>query len=863
MIGFYRALLRLYPSGFRREYGEEMSAIFAERAATAGSLRRIALLLRAVAEVVPNAMAVHWEILGQDLRYTARTLLRTPGFALTAILVTALGVGANTAVFSVADFVLVRPLAFPDPESLVRLCEGPRTGPSGWGCMNQLSPANYRDFKEQTTSFEGLGAFGRNAVNLVEGGEPQRLPSAGVTMEVLSLLGVQPVLGRVFDANGDAAEVGGVVISYGLWQTRFGGEPSVLGRTVNLDGAAYSVIGVMPSNFHFPTRDVQLWTPLQFDEEDFVDRNNNYLESVGRLAAGVTFEQARADLDIVVERLARDYPESNEETGVSFFRMRDEFSPRFRMMLQALSGASLCILVLACANLGNLLLARAGARQRELAMRAALGAGKERLVRQMITEGMTLAVIGGAAGVLVSLLSFPLLSLLVPPTLPIGSEPSLNLRLFALAALFTVLTGLGFGVVPAFRAGGRAALDALRGGRSAGRKQRYRSVLVAIEVAASVVLLVSSGLLIRAMVRVQATDPGFQAEGVLTLRTVLPKPKYADTARREQFYRDVLTDVRRLPGVQSAAYTSGLPMVLTGGIARVVLPGQEIRRDADYAVSRRYITPQFFSTLGIPLRSGRDFEASDAGDRGHVAVVSESFVRRYWPDEDPLGRTFLFQDRARTVVGVVRDIMVRGLERTSEPQMYLPSSHAPEGEFTFHDPKDLVIRTSGPPIAVLPAVREIVRAVDRDQPISDVMTLSDVLAAQTASRAAQLRVLVALAAVALLLAGLGIYGLLAYTVTQQRQEFAVRLALGAEPGGIARRVVRDGLSIVLLGMIPGLLAAYAAGRSMSALLFGVQPGDPTTILVTAGLCIFMSITGALVPALRALRLSPMSVMRSE
>jgi putative ABC transport system permease protein len=863
MTVLYRALLWLYPSGFRREYGEQMSAIFAERGAATGALGRVALLLAAVPEVVANAFALHWEMLGQDLRYTARTLGRAPGFALTAILVTALGVGANTAAFSVADFVLVRPLSFRDPESLVRLCEGPRTGPAGWGCNNQLSPANYRDFKEQATTFEALGALRRDAVNLVDGGEPQRVAMTAVTTEVLSLLGVPAVVGRVFDANAGVAETRTVVIGHGLWQGRFGGDPGVLGRMVNLDGAPHTVIGVMPSSFHFPSRDVQVWTPLHFVEEDYLDRGNSYLEAVGRLRDGVTFEQARADLDVVVERLARDHPETNEETGVSFFRMRDEFSPRFRLMLRALCGASLCILILACANLGNLLLARAGSRERELAMRAALGAGKERLVRQLITESITLAAIGGAAGVLVALTAFPLLALLVPATLPIGSEPSLNLRMLALAALFTALTGLGFGIVPALRAGGRAALDALRGGRARGPKQRYRSMLVAIEVAASVVLLASSGLLIRALLRVQAIDPGFQAEGVLTLRTVLPKPKYADTLKRELFFRDVLTQVRSIQGVRGAAYISGLPMVLTGGIARVTLHGQEVRRDGDYSVSRRYVTPQFFSALGIPLLSGRDLEDGDYGGRGYVAVVSESFVERYWPNEDPLGKNFLFQGQPRTVVGVVGDIRVRGLERTSEPQMYLPSSHSPDGPLTYHDPKDLVIRTSGSPAALLPAVREIVRRVDPEQPISDVRTLSDILASQTAPRAAQLKVLVALAIVALLLAGLGIYGLLAYTVSQQRQEIGVRLALGAEPVRIARRIVWNGVAIVLLGIIPGLLAAFAAGRSMSALLFGVQPADPTTIFVTVGLCTCMAIAGALVPALRAVRLSPMSVMRSE
>ena len=653
-----------------------------------------------------------------------------------------------------------------------------------------------------------------------------------------------------------------MVLSYGLWQTRFARDPGVLGKTLLLDGTPYVVIGVMPQTFFFPTREAQLWTPLRLVEEDYLNRNNSYLEAVGRLANGVTFEEARADLDVVVARLARDYPDTNEETGVSFFRMRDNFSPRFRVMLQALCGASLCVLILACANLGNLLLARAGARERELAVRSALGAGKERLVRQLATESVVLAVLGGAAGVLVAVVAFPLLTLMVPWSLPIASQPTLNLRVLGLAALFTALTALGFGLVPAIRTGRRAAMTVLRG-RSGGRKKRYRSVLVGIEVAASVVLLVSAGLLIRAMLRVQAVDPGFRTEQTLTLRTVLQKPKYDSAYTREQFYQRVLTEVRRLPGVQSAAYTSGIPMVMWGGIGRVITPGQEVQRDGDYLVSRRYVTPQYFSALGVPLLKGRDLEEADAAGQRRVAVVSESFVKRYWPNEDAIGKGFLFQDSLATVVGVVGDLKVRGLERASEPQMYFPTTLAPAGALTFYDPKDLVIRASGSPLDLLPAVRAIIGSVDPEQPISDVMTLSDVLEQQTAPRAAQVRILFALAALALLLAGLGIYGLLAYTVTQQRQEIGVRLALGAEPGRIARAILWSGMVVVLVGMLPGLAVAFAAGRSMSSLLFGVAPADPATMLAAAGLCIVMSVSGALVPALRAVRVSPLSVMRAE
>jgi predicted permease len=366
----------------------------------------------------------------------------------------------------------------------------------------------------------------------------------------------------------------------------------------------------------------------------------------------------------------------------------------------------------------------------------------------------------------------------------------------------------------------------------------------------------------RAILRVHAVDAGFHADGVLALRTVLPKPEYNSAEKREQFYRDVLAQVRRLPRVQSAAYTSGLPMVMTGGIARVVLPGQEVRRDGDYAVSRRYITPQFFATLGIPLIAGRDLEDADV-TRGRVAVVSRSFAERYWPGADPIGRIFVFQDSARTVVGVVGDIRVRGLERTSEPQMYLPSSHIGDTPLSFHDPKDLVIRTTGREQALVPAVRDIIRGVEPDQPLSDVMPLADVLATQTAPRRAQVRILAALAALALILAGLGIHGLLAFTVAQQRHDIAVRLALGAEPARIARSVVRKGMAVVLLGLLPGLLLAFAAARSMRALLFGVPTLDYVTILLTLFVCVGMSLTGAWVPARRAIRVSPMSVMRAE
>jgi predicted permease len=535
-------------------------------------------------------------------------------------------------------------------------------------------------------------------------------------------------------------------------------------------------------------------------------------------------------------------------------------------MLLGLIGASLCILLLTCANLANLLLARAGTRERELAVRAALGAGKERLVRQMVTESVVLALAGGIAGLALAAAALPLLSLLVPSTLPVADRPTLDPRVLIVAASLAALTGLGFGLVPALRVGGRAGFDGLReGARSGGGpKQRLRHVLVTLEVAASVLLLVSSGLLIRAVWRIQSVDPGFVSERVITLKTALPRPKYDVTLRRVQFYDRVLRDVRALPGVQGAAYITGLPMVMTGRITGVVIPGRDassIYRSETASI--RFVTPQYFHTMGIPLLRGRDIEDGDIQGRVPVAVVSESFARKYWPDQDPISRTFESRGGARTVVGVVGDVRVRGLERESEPQLYASAGQVPDTAFTNDDPKDLIIRYTGTAGTLLPAVREIVHAADPEQPISDVQTMDDVVAGETATRRAQLNILGMLAAIAMLLSGVGIYGLLAYTVTQRSREIGVRLALGAEPAGVARMIVWQGMKLALVGLVPGVLAAYWAARGMRSLLFGVEPADPATVLVVVGLVLFMTLAGSLLPVLRAVRVKPILVLKAE
>lgn len=858
----YRLLLHLYPASFREVYGEEMAAIVRARLQEARGAERLAFWIGLVHEVLMNAPALHWDMLKQDLRDTARTLGRSRGFALAVVLVTALGVGANTAAFSVADFVLLRPLPFPESETLVRLCEGPRTG-GGWGCMNQLSPANYRDLKSMSVSLAAMGALADDAVNLVGRGEPRRFAATRVTSEVMPLLGVRPLMGRVFGA-GDSADLDAVVISYGLWQSQFAGDPGVLGGTVHLDGSPFTIVGVMPRGFHFPTRDVQLWTMLTFQEQDFASRTNTYIEGVGRLKRGVTFEQARAELVMLAGRLARQHPDTNADTGVSFFRVHDAMSPRFRLMLLSLSGASLCLLLLACASLANLMLARAAAQEREMAVRAALGAGRGRLVRQLGVQSIVLAVLGGTMGIGIAVLTVPLFSSLVPPTLPLATRPALDVRVLAVAALFTALTALGFGVIPALSAG-RTGFAALREGARAvgGNKRRVRAALVTVQVTMSVILLVTSGLLIRAVWRVQTIDPGFRSENVLTLRTVLPRPRYDSPVRRTDFYTRVLAGVRALPGVEHAGFTSGLPLVVTGLVTGIEVPGQDAQSARRGGISHRWVTPGYLRAMGIPLLRGRDVDEGDTSSRAWVAVVSASLAERYWPDQDPIGRTFRHRGHMRTIVGVAADVRVRGLERTSEPQMYLPAEQIADGAPDNFDPKDLVIRHAGQGTALVPAIRPIVRAADPEQPISDVRAMDDVLAGETASRRAQLQVLGVLAVVAVLLSGVGIYGLLAYTVAQRHQEIGVRLALGADPAGVGRMIVVDGMRLGLIGIVPGLLLAHVAARGMSALLFGVAPGDPATVVAATAVTLVVTCVGAAVPAVRAMRVSPMSAVRAE
>ncbi len=861
---FYRLLLWLYPASFRREYGAELRYAFAQRRIEArGMLGAAALWLETVPEVIGNAGAVHWDLLVQDLRFARRTLGRTAGFAVTAILVTALGVGATAAAFSVTDFVLVRPLPFAHPGRLVKV----------WGRLPgysrlEMSPANFDDVNGTNRSFLSLAAYTGFAANLVSTQEPQRVQGTWVTYDLLSTLGVKPALGRDFTVSDDRAGAPPtLMLSYAFWQSEFGGDRSILGRTLRLDGLAYDVIGVMPSDFQFPTRDIQVWAPFRFDKTtpDYQDRTNYWLDAVGRLRPGVTIDQARADVQTIASRLAQEYPVADKQLGGTVLGIRDDMAQQSRALLLTLSAAALCILFIACANLGNLLLVRGVSRRRELAVRTALGAGRERLVRQMLTETLLLAGAGWLAGVALGVAGVPVLARLVPNDLPVAGVPSVDLRVLILAGALTLVTSLTFAILPAWRATRQAGLAAWREGRGTGdgRSERVRAALVTFEVTASVVLLISTGLLLRTVARIDGVDPGFRADGLLTARTALAFPKYATVESRERYYRQVLDGVRAIPGVRDAAFVSWLPLTWGGGIWPALIPGQPEDRGASGSASIRYVTPDYFRTMGIAIRAGRDVDDHDTQKSPYVALVSESFGGRYWPGGTALGRHFKMAFDDREIVGVVADVKVRGLDRPSEPQVYFPATQVGDSSLIFYTPKDIAIRTMLPASAVIPSVRAVVRTADPEQPITNVQDMSAIVDAQTASRTAQLRVLAMLAVLAFLLAGVGIHGLLAFAVSQRSREIGVRMALGARAGSVVAMVLARGLRLAVTGVIPGVVLAYVAARAMRSLLFGVAPSDPWTFAGVVALVVLMTLVGSFVPARRASRIDPMRVLRSE
>jgi len=867
MMRLHSLLLYLYPSSFRAEYGAELAHVFQKRRQLASNAVEVLYLwVREFVDVLFNAARVHWDILRQDLRYTRRTLVRAPGFTLTAILITGLGIGANTATFSITDHVLVRPLPFPEPDRLVQLWQRTPAYP-----QVEISSPNFDDWKKSSTSFELMSAYSSDAVTYAGNGQPQRLEGTSVTSEFFGILRVQPALGRVFsedDMGEEAART--VILSHAFWQSAFGGNSDILGKQIRFNDDQYTVIGVMPPDFFFPARPGQFWRPLIIPAPARLIRDNYYLYAIARLKAGVSLEKARAEMNLITEQLERQYPRENAKLRATVEPLQENLIPRqTRSLLWTLFGASLCVLLIACTNLANLLLAKAMGRSKELTVRAAIGAGRERLVRQLLTESMSLSVAGGVAGIVIAVVALPLLAQLVPQRLPLADVTVLDQRVLGFALLVTLGTGLAFGVLPALRMCGRADHDGLReGSRSGvgGRRERLRSILVVAEVAASVVLLVSSGLLIRALWRVQAIDPGFRPDSVLSIQTWLPTPRYQSGVNRDRFYQEVLSKVRALPGVANAGMISFAPMTGGGGIWPVTVPGQT---GTPQTGAIRFVSPGYFDTIGTRLTRGRDISDSDIVDSSQVAVVSESFAQRYWPNQDPIGQTFNFAfdnypfaQLDRTVVGVVGDVRFRGLERRSEPQIYLAYRQLEDGP-TYYAPKDLVVRSSIDPAQLVASVRAVIQQADPEMPISAVRTLRDIVDLQTAPRSMQLRLVVAFATLSLLLAGLGIHGLLSFAVGQRKPEFGLRIALGAQPRDIISVVLREAVLLTGIGIVTGLIVSRYVGRWMESLLAGVSASDPASLGVTIVVALAMTLSGSLLPALRATRADPTAVIRGE
>jgi putative ABC transport system permease protein len=857
----YRLLLLLYPSSFRAEYGEEMCRDFARKRRQASGFFALAVLwMVAIGDAIRNGLASHCDLLRQDVRYANRMIRRAPGFASAVVLVAALGIGATTAVFTVADYVLVRPLPYLHSERLVRMWEARPGYP-----QMELSPPNYLDWKAAATSFEVMAAYAPWSTSMVGQGEPIQVEGANLAADLLPMLGIAPAMGRWFTVDDEPSAAPGVVIlGYGFWESRFGGRIDAIGEKILLDGDPHTIIGVMPPEFSFPQRTAQVWRPLRFRPTDLTNRNNGYLGIIARRKAEVSLEQAREEMRLISARLAIQYPKENAALSATVANLRDQVSSQSQTLVMALLAASLCVLLIACTNLANLLLARALSRQKELAVRASLGAGWERLLRQLLTESLLLAGLGGALGIAGANAALPLLVILVPTSLPMA-DPSIDGRVLLFAVAITVATGLAFGVLPSLRACTDGASGLREGSRSGvgGRKERLRSALVVAEVSLSVALLITSGLLIRALWRLHAIDPGFQQAGVLTLRTALPTPKYEKVVQREGFYQRVLSGVRALPGVQSAGFTSFLPIVMRGGIWTVDIAGQNQQRSENHTASMRFITPGYFPAMGIPLKLGRGVEESDGATAPPVALVSESFVQRYWPAQSAIGRRFQIADGTRTIVGVVGNVRVRGLEAPSEPQVYLPYSQMRDGNGVWFAPKDLAVRTTVNPTSLIAAIRAIIHDADPQQPISDVQTLTEIVESNTASRRVQARVLGAFASVAFLLAAVGIHGLLSFSVSQRTQEIGVRMALGAKSGQILSLILAESSRLAISGVVLGAGLGYVAGRAMQSLLAGLDPADAATFATAMVLAVILTVAGSLIPTVRAVRVDPAVAVRAE
>jgi predicted permease len=808
------------------------------------------------------------ETVAQDARYGLRALAGAPGFTVAAVLALALGIGATTAIFSVVDAVLLRPLPYREPARLAVLLHRGR---------NPVAPANFLDWKRDASSFEAMGAADFWQANLTGVDTPERVQGLHVTANLLPTLGVPPLIGRLFAPDEDApGREHTVVLGYRLWQRRFGGDPSVLGRTVTLDGEAHTVVGVMPRGFEFPpfwARGAEMWAAMPLADRA-ANRSAQSLRVFGRLSPGTSLPQARAEIATLTGRLEQAYPGTNRDVRV--LSLDDVVVGDVRAALLVLLGAVAFVLLISCANVAHMLLARAAARHKEVALRVALGASRGRMIRQLLTESVLLASIGGAAGVALAAAATRAVVAFGPADIPRLATTELDLRVLVFAVGVSFLTGIAFGLAPAVQASApdlnRGLRESERGSTAGAGRHRLRRLLMASEVSLALVLLVGAGLMIRTFVALRGLDPGFRPDHVLTAVVSVTGSTAAAPGRRLAFYRDVLERVRAMPGVVSAGAINHLP--LAGDVWGVPFAVEGRPRPAvgeSPHATFRAVLPGYFETMGLPLVRGRDFNDRDALGAPGSVVVNEWMARRHWPGEDPIGRRITFDDLDKnpqwfTVTGVARDAARSDWAAPPEEEVYLPLLQSqrylesPQPQYTY---LTVVARTRSDPAALVPALREAVRSADRGVTLSEVQTMDEVVARATASPRFYLLLLGSFAAAALALAAVGIYGVMSYSVARRTNEIGIRMALGARSGDVLRLVMREAVGVVAIGGGTGLAVAWLLTRLMGGLLYGVGSADPATFAGVGGVLTVVALLATYVPARRAVRVDPFKALRAE
>jgi putative ABC transport system permease protein len=808
------------------------------------------------------------ETLWQDLKYGARQLARAPGFTIVAVLTLALGIGANTAIFSVVHAVLLQPLPYSEPDRLLALAEADSSGPF----PITTSFGTFQEWKARSSSFERMALHRGWSPTLLTREGPERLQARRVSAEFFSLLRVRPALGRDFQGDEDRPQQWRVVIvSHGLWERRFSADPELIGKTISLNGTAFIVVGVLPQEFRpvffsDAASPVELWAPLGYAAQDpFACRSCRHLQAVGRLRDGVGLEEARAELNAIERSLVREFPNDfAPDSFVAATPLRDDLVGRVRPVLFLLLGTVGFVLLIGCANVANLLLARAAGRERELAIRSALGAGRVRLLRQLLTESILLALLGGVAGLLLSLWAIELLLAFDPENVPRLENVRLDSPVLLATLLLSVLTGLLVGVVPALQPARLNLSTALKeGGRgTAGAGHaRLRGLLVSAEIALACLLVVGAGLLLKSFVLLLDVDPGFEPRNLLTLNTYALGPRYPEMKPVAQFYADAFSRILALPGVEAVGAITPLP--LSSGFDRAGFHIEErpVATDAEApSVDRYIVTGDFLRALGVPLLAGRDFTKEEKATDAGVALISRSVARDFWPSEDPIGKRIKLGgsvDPWRTIIGVVGDVRHYGLHAPPSHQVYLTGAAEPGFGLT------LVVRTTTPPARLERAVRGAIWSVDSERPIYAVATMEEIVAASIAQRRFALFLLAAFAGLALLLAVVGVYGAMAYSVAQRSQEIGIRMALGASAREILRLVVGQSLRLILPGVALGLLGAGLLARLLATLLYQVRPTDPTTFAAVSLLLMAVALAACYVPARRATRVDPMTALRYE